>query len=67
MLTQAFQEGVEELLEVARQKRTVILCAKGLFWQCHRRLVRRKAVEAGEVVVCCGTRRFETISHLRLQ
>jgi uncharacterized protein (DUF488 family) len=39
MLTDEFREGVEKLLEVARQKRTAILCAEGLFWQCHRRLV----------------------------
>ena len=39
MLTGEFWEGVKELLEVARQKRTAIMCAEGLFWQCHRRLV----------------------------
>ncbi len=39
MLTAEFREGVEKLLEVARQKRTAIMCAEGLFWQCHRRLV----------------------------
>ena len=39
MLTGDFREGVEKLLEVARQKRTAIMCAEGLFWQCHRRLV----------------------------
>jgi uncharacterized protein (DUF488 family) len=39
MLTDEFREGVEQLLEVARQKRTAIMCAEGLFWQCHRRLV----------------------------
>jgi uncharacterized protein (DUF488 family) len=39
MLTGEFREGVEKLLEVARQKRTAIMCAEGLFWQCHRRLV----------------------------
>ena len=38
MLTDEFREGVEQLLEVARQKRTAIMCAEGLFWQCHRRL-----------------------------
>ena len=37
MLTGEFREGVERLLEVARQKRTAILCAEGLFWRCHRR------------------------------
>jgi uncharacterized protein (DUF488 family) len=30
---------VEKLLEIARRKRTATLCAEGLFWQCHRRLV----------------------------
>jgi uncharacterized protein (DUF488 family) len=39
MLTDEFRQGVAKLLEVARQKRTAMLCAEGLFWQCHRRLV----------------------------
>jgi uncharacterized protein (DUF488 family) len=39
MLTDEFREGVARLLEVARRKRTAIMCAEGLFWQCHRRLV----------------------------
>ena len=39
MLTDEFREGVEKLLEVAQRKRTAIMCAEGLFWQCHRRLV----------------------------
>jgi uncharacterized protein (DUF488 family) len=39
MLTDDFREGVKTLLEVARRKRTAIMCAEGLFWQCHRRLV----------------------------
>ena len=39
MLTGEFREGMEKLLGVARRKRTAILCAEGLFWRCHRRLV----------------------------
>jgi uncharacterized protein (DUF488 family) len=39
MLTDEFRQGVAKLLEVARQKRVAIMCAEGLFWQCHRRLV----------------------------
>jgi uncharacterized protein (DUF488 family) len=39
MLTEEFQEGVADLLRVAKQKRTALMCAEGLFWQCHRRLV----------------------------
>lgn len=39
MLTQEFREGVEALLAIARHKKTAFMCAEGLFWQCHRRLV----------------------------
>lgn len=39
MLTDAFERAVETLQELARQKRMAIMCAEGLFWQCHRRLV----------------------------
>jgi uncharacterized protein (DUF488 family) len=50
MLTDEFREGVEKLLEVARQKRTAIMCAEGLFWQCHRRLVSDFLVANGVIV-----------------
>jgi uncharacterized protein (DUF488 family) len=39
MPTEEFREGVEKLLAIARQKKTAIMCAEGLFWRCHRRLV----------------------------
>lgn len=39
MLTEEFQEGMHELRELAKKKRTAFMCAEGLFWQCHRRLV----------------------------
>ena len=39
MLTEQFREGADKLLVIARRKRTAIMCAEGLFWQCHRRLV----------------------------
>ena len=50
MLTSDFREGVEKLLEVARRKRTAIMCAEGLFWQCHRRLVSDFLVASGVTV-----------------
>jgi uncharacterized protein (DUF488 family) len=50
MLTGEFQEGVKKLLEVARRKRTAIMCAEGLFWQCHRRLVSDFLVANGVTV-----------------
>jgi uncharacterized protein (DUF488 family) len=39
MLTGKFKKGVDQLLAVAKKKRTAMMCAEGLFWQCHRRLV----------------------------
>ena len=39
MLTPEFQEGVQKLLEIARRRHTALMCAEGLFWRCHRRLV----------------------------
>jgi uncharacterized protein (DUF488 family) len=50
MLTDEFREGVKTLLEVARRKRTAILCAEGLFWRCHRRLVSDFLVASGVTV-----------------
>ena len=50
MLTDEFRQGVEKLLEIARQKRTAIMCAEGLFWQCHRRLVSDFLVANGVTV-----------------
>jgi len=50
MLTPEFQEGVARLLEVARSKHTAIMCAEGLFWRCHRRLVSDFLVVKGVTV-----------------
>lgn len=50
MLTDEFRDGVTTLLEVARRKRTAIMCAEGLFWQCHRRLVSDFLVANGVTV-----------------
>jgi uncharacterized protein (DUF488 family) len=50
MLTDEFREGVEKLLEAARHKRKAIMCAEGLFWRCHRRLVSDFLVANGVAV-----------------
>jgi uncharacterized protein (DUF488 family) len=39
MMTEEFRKGVQRLLELAGQKRTAILCAEALWWQCHRGLI----------------------------
>jgi uncharacterized protein (DUF488 family) len=50
MLTDEFQEGAVQLLEVARRKRAALMCAEGLFWRCHRRLVSDFLVANGVIV-----------------
>jgi uncharacterized protein (DUF488 family) len=50
MLTDEFREGVRRLLDIARHKRTAIMCADGLFWRCHRRLVSDFLVADGVTV-----------------
>src|SRR5437660_4239741 len=39
MLTEDFQDGLQELLSITTKKRAAIMCAEALFWRCHRRLV----------------------------
>jgi uncharacterized protein (DUF488 family) len=37
--TADFQESLADLMEVAGQKRTAIMCAEALPWRCHRRII----------------------------
>jgi uncharacterized protein (DUF488 family) len=39
MTTPEFLEGVDELLILASESATTIMCAEALYWRCHRRLV----------------------------
>jgi uncharacterized protein (DUF488 family) len=39
MATGDFERGVDTLLDIARRKRTAMLCAEAVYWRCHRRLV----------------------------
>lgn len=39
MLAEEFREAAKELLELAEEKRTAIMCAEAVYWRCHRRLV----------------------------
>ena len=39
MQTPQFQENLEPLIDIAREKKTVILCAEAVPWRCHRSLV----------------------------
>ncbi len=39
METVEFHAGIERLLELARRRRTAILCAEAVWWRCHRSLI----------------------------
>jgi uncharacterized protein (DUF488 family) len=39
MMTEEFHRGMERLLKIAGQRRTAVMCAEVLWWQCHRSLI----------------------------
>jgi uncharacterized protein (DUF488 family) len=39
MQTDAFHQGLDELMALGREKRTAIMCAEAVPWRCHRSLV----------------------------
>lgn len=39
METPEFSDGIDKLLELARQKRTAIMCAEAVWWRCHRSMI----------------------------
>jgi uncharacterized protein (DUF488 family) len=39
MLTEPFRQAVDKLMEIAKRKRTAMMCAESVYWRCHRRLV----------------------------
>jgi uncharacterized protein (DUF488 family) len=39
MATEEFRAGIARLLELAREKRTAIMCAEAVPWRCHRSLI----------------------------
>jgi uncharacterized protein (DUF488 family) len=47
MQTPAFAEGLEGLIDIARRKPTVIMCAEAVPWRCHRSLIADALVIRG--------------------
>lgn len=39
MSTAPFRLGIDKLLSLAKERTVALMCAEGLWWQCHRRLV----------------------------
>jgi uncharacterized protein (DUF488 family) len=51
METDEFRAGVEDLLEVAHEQRTVVMCAEAVWWRCHRSLISDYLKAAGHEVL----------------
>lgn len=39
METDGFQEGMKRLLDLARRKRTTVMCSEAVWWRCHRSMI----------------------------
>jgi uncharacterized protein (DUF488 family) len=47
MMTAGFAEGMEELIAIARQQPTAIMCAEAVPWRCHRSMIADAMVLRG--------------------
>ena len=50
MESEDFEKGIEELLDLAQEKKTAIMCAEALWWRCHRGLIADQLKSYGSVV-----------------
>jgi len=70
MLTEEFQRGIAELIQLAEQSRTVYMCAERVYFRCHRMLVSDWLVAHGhEVFHIDGTgpvRKHQLMAEARL-
>ena len=50
METDEFRDGIRELLDVAKNSRTAIMCSEAVWWRCHRSMISDYLKAAGIVV-----------------
>ena len=48
--TQAFAQGLQQLLMLSEQKRCALMCAEAVWWRCHRRIIADHLIARGEAV-----------------
>ena len=51
METEAFREGLAELLDLARKRRTLILCNEAFYFRCHRKFLSDELMRLGWNVI----------------
>lgn len=50
METTAFKEGIKELVQMAKESLTVMMCAEAVWWRCHRSMIADYLKAKGRVV-----------------
>lgn len=62
-LSDEFHSGLTRLLELARDRRSAIMCSEAVWWRCHRRIVADYLLNAGTAVFhLMGAARVEAAS-----
>lgn len=54
-MSEEFAASLDELRELAADRRTAVMCAEALWWRCHRRLIADRLVAAGQTVCHIGS------------
>ncbi|MGO1693331.1 MAG: DUF488 domain-containing protein [Marinobacter sp.] len=49
-LTDSFHSGLDQLIELGRERRCAVMCAEAVWWRCHRRIVTDYLISCGETV-----------------
>ncbi|HET7349015.1 MAG TPA: DUF488 domain-containing protein [Acidobacteriaceae bacterium] len=66
MQTPEFEQALDELIALARERRTAIMCAEAVPWRCHRSLIADallvRGIDAEEIASATSTRRHTLTS-----
>lgn len=50
-LSDAFERGLEKLVELASRRRSAIMCSEAVWWRCHRRIIADHLLARGHEVL----------------
>ena len=71
MQTEEFEEGLQRLIRLAKQKKSAMLCAEAVPWRCHRSLIADALVVRGfrvaDIITVKGSRIHALTSFGRVQ
>jgi uncharacterized protein (DUF488 family) len=65
-LSPEFERGLEQLMTVAAERPTAIMCSEAVWWRCHRRIIADHLLSRGLTVLhLMGARRIDGNPHAR--